>query len=98
MATIEITYWRDIPVLVTARAGRDEATVALSGRFQELVDRVALAAGLAEADAYLAEWRTAPAGERSGPAPTAARAAADELEAAFPALRARVLGTVPDDG
>jgi len=97
MATVQITYWRDIPVLVTARAGGDEATVALSTRFQELVDRIALAAGLADADDYLAEWRTAPAGERPGPAPAAARAAADELEAGFPALRARVLGGAPDD-
>jgi hypothetical protein len=98
MATIEITYWRDIPVLVTARTGLDEVTVPLSARFQDLVDRVALAAGFADADAYLAEWRTAPAGERSGPVPAAARAAADELEADFPALRARVLGGAPDDG
>jgi hypothetical protein len=97
MATIHITYWRDIPVLVTARAGEEEITVALSARFQDLVDRVALAAGLAETDAYLDQWRIAPAAERPGPAAVAARATADELEAAFPALRARVL-VDPADG
>ena len=27
MATIRITYWRDIPMLVTARDGTDEVSV-----------------------------------------------------------------------
>jgi len=92
MACVTITYWRDIPVLVTARDDGGEVTVPLSPRFQELVDVVAVQAGRSEAEAYLAGWRTGPDDERPGPAEAAARAVAGELEAAFPDIRARALG------
>ena len=57
MATVRITYWRDIPMLVTARDGAGDVSVPLSPVFQDLVDRVAMQEGLGESDAYLAEWR-----------------------------------------
>jgi hypothetical protein len=89
MAQVRITYWRDIPVLVTARESGGEATVALSPRFQELVDAVAVQAGATEAEAYLAGWRTGPGEERPGAARAAAEAVAAELEARFGELRER---------
>src|SRR5437870_13277564 len=64
MTTVHVTYWRDIPVLVTARDEREEVSVPLGPAFQELVDRVAVQEGLADADAYLAEWRVG-----AGPSP-----------------------------
>ena len=91
MARIRITYWREIPVLVTARDGAGETTVPLSQRFQELVDAVAMQAGLSESEQYLAEWRTGPEEERPGPATTAAGEVADRLEARFAEIRARHL-------
>jgi hypothetical protein len=91
MATIRITYWRDIPMLVTARDGRDEVSVPLGPAFQDLVDRVAMQDGAAEEDAYLAEWRVGPAEERPGAAGPAAAARAQELEASLEALRDRHL-------
>ena len=91
MARIRITYWRDIPVLVTAREGAAEVTVALSSRFQELVDVVAMQSGLSNAEEYLGAWQTGPEEERPGAAADAAGAAAAELEATFAEIRARHL-------
>jgi hypothetical protein len=89
MATIRITYWRDIPMLVTARDTGGEVSVPLGPGFQELVDRVAMQEGLAGEDAYLAEWHVGPPEEAVGPARAAATARARELDAGFEALRDR---------
>ncbi len=91
MATIRITYWRDIPMLVTARDGAGEVSVPLAPEFQELVDRVAMQEGLAGEDAYLAEWRVGPPEDASGAAGAVAAARARELEAGFDALRDRYM-------
>jgi hypothetical protein len=92
MATLRITYWRDIPMLVTARDPVGEVTVPLGPAFQDLVDRVAMQDGLTDSDAYLAEWRVGPEESRPGPARAAAESRARELEGALEALRARHLG------
>jgi hypothetical protein len=91
MALIRITYWRDIPVLVTAREGADEATVPLGPAFQDLVDRVALEQGVSESEAYLAEWRVGPEETRPGAPAAVARAVAAEIEADLETLRVRYL-------
>jgi hypothetical protein len=91
MARIRITYWREIPVLVTARDGSEETTVPLSQRFQELADAVAMQAGLAGSEEYLAEWRAGPEEERPGPAAVVASQVAAALEARFAAIRAQAL-------
>ncbi len=58
MAEYRITYWRDIPSMVTAREeGGGTAKVALPDRFQEAIDEAAMNLGLAGSDAYLEEWR-----------------------------------------
>ena len=91
MAHAQVTYWREIPVLVRAWDGTDDVSVPLSQRFQDLVDAVAVQDGLSAAHDYLAEWRTGPDEERPGPArPVAARVAA-MLEARFGEIRARSL-------
>jgi hypothetical protein len=91
VAQVTVTYWRDIPVLVTARDGAEEATVPLSSRFQELVDAVAMQAGLADSEAYLAEWRTGHPEERTGTAQTCVTEAAAELEEHFGEIRTKYL-------
>jgi hypothetical protein len=96
MATVRITYWRDIPMLVTARDAGGEVSVPLGPAFQELVDRVAMQEGLAAEDAYLAGWHVAPEETAAGPARAAAEARARELEAGFAALRDRYLRARPD--
>lgn len=84
--SITVVYWRDIPAQVVARVGagrRGTARRALSGRFQEAIDRAAMRAGLAGSDDYLAEWR------RGEPIPggrdpeAEAEALAHRLEAEF---------------
>jgi hypothetical protein len=89
MATVRITYWRDIPVLVTARDRDGEVTVPLSQRFQDLVDAVAMLSGLGESEAYLAQWRTGPEEDRGGSARAAAAAVAAGLEERFDDVRAQ---------
>ena len=58
MAKIIITYWRDIPSQVTAKAGRNKAEKKmLSDRFQEAIDMAAMRSKAADSDDYLDEWR-----------------------------------------
>ena len=83
---LTVVYWRDIPAQVVARTGtgrRGTARRALSGRFQEAIDRAAMRAGLAASDDYLGQWRR---GEPlpAGPDPeTEADALARRLESEF---------------
>ncbi len=71
MSEFQITYWRDIPSLVTARDGADEAKVPLPQRFQEAIDEAAMRVGAADADAYLDGWRrTDWAAAEGSPSPT----------------------------
>lgn len=83
MASLTLIYWRDIPVQVVAKRGRETVKVKLSERFQEAVDRAAMRAGKGSSDLYLAEWR------RTDPEPCdddiqqAAAAEASRLEAQY---------------
>ena len=91
MATVRITYWRDIPMLVTARDGGGEVSVPLGPAFQDLVDRIAMQDGVTGEDPYLAGWHVGPPEERPRAAGAVAAARARELEAGFDALRDRYL-------
>ena len=86
MATVRITYWRDIPMLVTARDGGGEVSVPLGPAFQDLVDRIAMQDGLGGEDAYLAEWHVGP--------PEDARRRG-RLRGRGPGARARGTGSTP---
>ncbi len=57
MTEYQITYWRDLPSLVTARDGDAVAKVELPPRFAEQIDQVAMDEGLTGSDAYLEGWR-----------------------------------------
>ena len=57
MPQIVITYWRDIPSQVTAKAGRKAEKKMLSERFQEAIDMAAMRSGADESDDYLDQWR-----------------------------------------
>lgn len=57
MAELVVIYWRDIPAQVVANHGDSSARAQLTDRFQKAIDAAAMSAGLAEMDAYLAEWR-----------------------------------------
>jgi hypothetical protein len=83
MGALIIISWRDVPVQVIVKRGREVAKVHLSARFQEAVDRAAMRAGRGSSDAYLEDWR------RSAPRPCGddvqveAAAAAADIEARY---------------
>ncbi len=91
MAQVQITYWRNIPAMVTAREGRKRAKIQLPQRFQNAIDEAAMRAGLIGTDEYLEEWRRSPWEEREGSPEEVAQAVAQELEAAFPREKLRAL-------
>ncbi|RVV99022.1 hypothetical protein EKE94_09105 [Mesobaculum littorinae] len=59
MPDITIVYWRDIPAQVLVGRGRAAVKRPLPERFEQAIDRAAMASGAAGTDAYLAEWRRA---------------------------------------
>lgn len=76
-------YWRDIPAQVTARAGRERASLTLEDRFQVAIDGAATRAGKTSTEDYVAEWReeNAPCGSDLEAEVEARKA---QLEASFP--------------
>lgn len=81
MSEYQITYWRDIPSLVTARDGDDTAKASLPQRFQEAIDEAAMRLGEADADAYMAGWRRGDWTPAEGVPAAVADRVAGELEA-----------------
>jgi hypothetical protein len=84
VATYQIVAWKGIPASVEARDGGDTVTVALSEKFQMLIDSVAMQLGLHDSDAYIDLWARETPQERAGGARAVAEAVAAELEARFP--------------
>ena len=52
-----VTYWRDLPSLVTASEGEHTAKAALDARFMVAIDEAAMRLGATDSDAYLEGWR-----------------------------------------
>ena len=84
MARWEILAWRDIPASVEVTDDAGQVTLALSERFQALIDSVAVQLELQDQDAYLEHWARLPGGERPGTAREVGEAVVAELEARFP--------------
>ena len=91
MAQMTILYWRDIPSQVVIKAGRKNAKVLLSERFQEAIDAAAMKGGAADTDDYLADWRRGDATECGDDMEAEAQAMADKLEAEFDVETLRAL-------
>ena len=94
MASLIVTYWRDIPAQVVVEKGRgrrrDSAKVELPNRFIAAIDAAAMRGGAEQADAYLDEWRRSdPVEVPDDEMETTAQSKAAELEAAWPAERLR---------
>lgn len=83
MAQYQILYWHDIPVQVKARDGRQRASRPLSDRFQEAIDRAAVAAGLIGSDEYTDAFQWSEPEEREGTAESVAATVAAELEVRY---------------
>ena len=92
MAGLTIVYWRDIPAQVIARAGRrNQVKIELDPRFAKAIDAAAMRGGARDADDYLADWRKAAPVTISDDLETAAKAAAERLEAEYDEGRLKVL-------
>ena len=83
MTEFRVTYWRDLPSLVTAREGEHTAKAALDARFMVAIDEAAMRLGATDSDAYLEGWRQTDWAERSGTPEAVAQAVADELEGEY---------------
>jgi hypothetical protein len=91
MAELSIIRWRDIPLQVVVRSGRNSSRILMPERFQEAVDAAAMSAGLIGSDDYTEQMRT----ERSRcgeDLAVEAQAAADRIQAEWPddVLRAAI--------
>jgi hypothetical protein len=84
VASYQLVAWKGIPASVEARDGEETVTVALSDRFQMLIDSVAMQLGLHDSDAYIELWTREAPRERPGGAREVAEAVAAEIEAKFP--------------
>ena len=94
MAEYQITRWRAIPSLVTARSDEGETVkVPLPDRFQEAIDELAMRTGAVGSDAYLADWVQEEWTARGGEPAAVAADVARELDEAFPPSElARLVG------
>ncbi len=91
MAKIFITYWRDIPSQVTAKAGRKAEKKMLSDRFQEAIDMAAMRSKAADSDDYLDEWRRGDPAECGDDLAAAVAQTAEQLEAEYDDTRIKSL-------
>jgi hypothetical protein len=81
MTEVQITRWREIPSMVTARDGDEVVKFQLSARFQEAIAEAAMRLGAEDADAYLEGWSRDPWTDVAGSAAQAAETAGADLEA-----------------
>jgi cvfA/B/C family virulence factor len=89
VATYQIVSWKGIPASVEAQDEAGAVTVALSDRFQMLIDSVAMQLGLHDSDAYIELWTRETPEVRAGAARAVADAVAAELEERFPTFIGR---------
>jgi Virulence factor len=83
VAEFRVTYWRDLPSLITAKDGEHTAKAALDARFMVAIDEAAMRLGATDSDAYLEGWRQSAWQERSGSPEEVVRAVAQELDSQY---------------
>ncbi len=91
MPDVTIVYWRDIPAQVVAGKGRHGARAPLPQRFEQAIDRCAMAVGARDSDAYLAEWRRGTPYSREGDATGIVAAEVARLDTEYDDARLRDL-------
>lgn len=97
MGTLTVRYWRDMPSMVLAKAGRrNKATAPLPERFEKAIDAAAMKGGLDSTDDYLAEWRDGEGVECGDDLQAAVDAKAAEIDAEYTSEKLRDL--IANDG
>ncbi len=90
MAQYQITYWQEIPTLVTAREGRRDRTSAeLPQRFQSAIDEAAMRQGMIGGDDYMEQYRRSEWQERDGTPEQVAEQLVAELNSEYSPARIR---------
>lgn len=87
MAIYQVLYWKHIPAQIRVFDGKKPLAFEMPPRFQQEIDRVAMAEGLAGTDAYLNAWQWSQRMERPGSATDIAPKIIEELVRAYDALR-----------
>jgi Virulence factor len=87
MAEYRITYWREIPSMVTAREGDAMAKSGLPARFQEAIDEAAMRQGMAGSDEYLEQWHHGEWQLGAGSPDDVVSGIAEQLDAEYDAAR-----------
>ncbi|SFB76096.1 virulence factor [Tropicimonas isoalkanivorans] len=93
MPDVTIVYWRDIPAQVIVGKGRRGAKAPLPERFEQAIDRCAMAVGAKDSDAYLADWRKDTALSAEGTPEDVAAAQAARLDLEYDNARLKQLVT-----
>lgn len=83
MTEFRVTYWRDLPSLITARDGEHSAKAALDARFMVAIDEAAMRLGATDSDAYLEGWRQSDWQERGGSPEEVVLEVAQELDSEY---------------
>ena len=91
MTEFRVTYWRDLPSLVTARDGEHTAKAALDPRFMIAIDEAAMRLGATDSEAYLEGWRQSEWEERGGSPEEVVEAVAQELDAEYDQARVQAM-------
>jgi hypothetical protein len=89
MARYRILFWRGIPAQVKVEEGGRWRSAALSERWQQEIDRVAMADGIVGSDEYLDEWQWSDVQERPGTAAEVLESLVTELEETWEERRRR---------
>ena len=79
MAEYQILYWRDLPAQIRVYENGRPRSHKLPDRFQQEIDRVAMAEGLVNTDAYLELWAWSDRMTREGSADEVAKQVIQEL-------------------
>lgn len=87
MTEYQVTRWRELPSMVSARSGDDTVKAELAPRFQEAIDEAAMRLGAAGADEYLAGWERSPWTEADGTPTEVLTRVVAELDSEWPADR-----------
>jgi hypothetical protein len=80
----QILYWRDIPVQIKIRSGKNRLNSPLSSRFQEAVDEAAMRAKATSTDEYLEEWRASAWHDSDQDAESLLNSLLDKIESDYP--------------
>ena len=87
MTDYQVTRWRELPSMVTARDGEQTEKVQLAARFQEAIDEAAMRLGDTGATDYLEGWERSDWTPADGTPSEVLDRVAAELDAQWPSER-----------